>query len=31
MAEGQDEKAVEVMVAELSQLLLREINETSQK
>ncbi len=31
MAEGQDEKAVELMVAELSNLLLREINETSQK
>ncbi len=31
MAEGQDEKAVELMVAELSSLLLREINETSQK
>ena len=31
MAEGQDEKAVEVMVAELSSLLLKEINEISQK
>ena len=31
MAEGQDEKAVELMVAELSNLLLREINETSLK
>lgn len=31
MAEGQDEKAVELMVAELSSLLLREINETSRK
>ncbi len=31
MAEGQDEKAVEHMVAELSSLLLREINETSRK